>query len=804
MVMSAIGATSWAQIVENIPHGVKATVDSVVVELEYYTPSSVRVLKYPLSESGKPAKESFSIIAKPENVAFKMQKSSDKVTLKSDKVSVSLNLKNGDVSFSDAKGRKLIQETATSFIPVMDGDVPAYRVEETFRLDKDEPIYGLGNYENGKLSMRGFSRTLQPGNVEDGIPVMQSVKGYGIIWDNYSPTDFRDNEKGMTFSSSAGDCIDYYFMYGGNADGVIAQIRTLTGEVPMFPLWTYGFWQSRERYKSQNEIMEVVAKHRELGVPIDGIIQDWQYWGNNYLWNAMEFMNPEFNNPKMMMDSLHNMNSHVIISIWSSFGPQTKPYRELNEKDLLFDFSTWPESGIAEQWPPRMDYPSGVRAYNPYSAEARDIYWNNLRRLYDFDMDGWWMDSTEPDHYDDNWDFATGAGSFRSVRGAYPLLTVGGVHDHQLAADSSKRVFILTRSGWVGQQRYGCNVWTGDVASTWDMLRKQIPAQLNFSMTGNPNVNSDLGGFFCSSYATPAMKACDNPLFRELTVRWTQMGVFTPMMRSHGADCPREIYNFGQKGEPVFDALEDAIRLRYALLPYVYSLAWDVSSNRSSFMRPLVMDFPSDTEGHDCNSEYMFGKSLLVAPVVNAHYTPETVVNIDENTGWDKSDVNSDAMTSTEIDFMAPRSTMVYLPAGTDWYDFNSGQKYQGGQTIEYPVTIKTIPVFARAGSIIPIGPDVQFATEKPWDRLELKVYPGADGSFTLYEDEGDGYNYKKGVYSTIDMTYSRKNNTVTIHNRKGAYPGMLTSRKFLIKDMSTGKAYETAYNGKKTVVKLN
>ena len=216
------------------------------------------------------------------------------------------------------------------------------------------------------------------------------------------------------------------------------------------------------------------------------------------------------------------------------------------------------------------------------------------------------------------------------------------------------------------------------------------------------------------------------------------------------------------------------------------------------------MDFPSDTEGHDCNSEYMFGKSLLVAPVVNAQYTPETVVNIDENTGWDKSDVNSDAMTSTEIDFMAPRSTMVYLPAGTDWYDFNSGQKYQGGQTIEYPVTIKTIPVFARAGSIIPIGPDVQFATEKPWDRLELKVYPGADGSFTLYEDEGDGYNYKKGVYSTIDMTYSRKNNTVTIHNRKGTYPGMLTSRKFLIKDMSTGKTYETAYNGKKTVVKLN
>lgn len=791
-----------ADIVD-IPGGVKATAGGNEIIMQFYTPGTIRVTKLPAGHTAD--EKSLAVIAEPGSVKTSTSRKNGSVELKSDRLSARLDLKAGAISFYDAKGRLLTREAGNSvFTPMKDADRDSYKARQAFTLDKNEAIYGLGNLENGQLSQRGISRRLEPGNVEDGIPVVVSVKGYGIFWDNYSPTDFNEAGNVMSFESSVGDKTDYYLMTGDNADGVIAEMRDLTGQVPMFPLWTYGFWQSRERYKSQGEITEVVKKHRELGVPLDGIIQDWQYWGNNYLWNAMEFMSPDFNNPEKMMADIHGDNAHMIISIWSSFGPQTKQYRELNKKGLLFDFSTWPESGISHIWPPRKDYPSGVRAYNPYSKEARDIYWKNLRRLYDFGMDGWWMDSTEPDHYDDNWDFATGAGSFRSVRGAYPLLTVGGVHDHQLAADSSKRVFILTRSGWVGQQRYGCNVWTGDVASTWDMLRKQIPAQLNFSMTGNPNVNSDLGGFFCSSYATPAMKACDNPLFRELTVRWTQMGVFTPMMRSHGADCPREIYNFGQKGEPVFDALEDAIRLRYALLPYVYSLAWDVSSNRSSFMRPLVMDFPSDTEGHDCNSEYMFGKSLLVAPVVNAHYTPETVVNIDENTGWDKSDVNSDAMTSTEIDFMAPRSTMVYLPAGTDWYDFNSGQKYQGGQTIEYPVTIKTIPVFARAGSIIPIGPDVQFATEKPWDRLELKVYPGADGSFTLYEDEGDGYNYKKGVYSTIDMTYSRKNNTVTIHNRKGAYPGMLTSRKFLIKDMSTGKAYETAYNGKKTVVKLN
>lgn len=784
-------------------NGVKAEIGDMKMSVTFYTPATVRIEKQS-GDSRKPA-ESYSVISTPDKVRLTSGESSGRIVLKSDRIRIEIDKSTGLVSFYTDKGRLLTAEKdPAEFRPVSYSGQPTLAVEQSFSIDSDEAVYGLGNLEHGNLSQRGLTRALFPSNIEDGIPLMQTSKGYGIFWDNYSPTTFSDKGDRFLFFSEIGPDIDYYFMYGGDSDGVIAEIRALTGDVPMFPLWTYGFWQSRERYKTQKETVEVVEKYRELGVPLDGIIQDWQYWGNNYLWNAMEFMNPDFDRPQSMVDTIHDMNAHIIISIWSSFGPQTKPYARLAEKDLLFDIATWPQSGIADRWPPRMDYPSGVKVYNAYSPEARDIYWDNLRRLHDFGMDGWWMDSTEPDHYDDNWDFATGAGSFRSVRGAYPLLTVGGVHDHQLAADSSKRVFILTRSGWVGQQRYGCNVWTGDVASTWDMLRKQIPAQLNFSMTGNPNVNSDLGGFFCSSYATPAMKACDNPLFRELTVRWTQMGVFTPMMRSHGADCPREIYNFGQKGEPVFDALEDAIRLRYALLPYVYSLAWDVSSNRSSFMRPLVMDFPSDTEGHDCNSEYMFGKSLLVAPVVNAQYTPETVVNIDENTGWDKSDVNSDAMTSTEIDFMAPRSTMVYLPAGTDWYDFNSGQKYQGGQTIEYPVTIKTIPVFARAGSIIPIGPDVQFATEKPWDRLELEVYPGADGSFTLYEDEGDGYNYKKGVYSTIDMTYSRKNNTVTIHNRKGTYPGMLTSRKFLIKDMSTGKTYETAYNGKKTVVKLN
>lgn len=552
-------------------------------------------------------------------------------------------------------------------------------------------------------------------------------------------------------------------------------------------------------------ITEVVKKHRELGVPLDGIIQDWQYWGNNYLWNAMEFMSPDFNNPEKMMADIHGDNAHVIISIWSSFGPQTKQYHELNEKGLLFDFSTWPESGISHIWPPRKDYPSGVRAYNPYSKEARDIYWKNLRRLYDFGMDGWWMDSTEPDFYngtEKDMIAQTGMGTFRKVRGAYPLMTVGGVYDHQRATSDKQRVFILTRSGFAGQQRYGCNVWTGDTQSTWDMLRRSVPAMLNFTMTGNPNTNSDIGGFFAGGYNTPGKpnSAVANPLFQELYVRWLQMGAFNPMMRSHGTDIMREIYFFGKKGETVYDAIEEAIRLRYALLPYIYSTSWQVTDKGASFMRPLMMDFPADKNGWNRGDEFLFGDQLLVAPVLEAQYTPEKVSKADENTGWDRKENAAAGESATTVDFMAERQADVYLPAGSEWIDFWTGERLKGGKTITKATTLKTIPLYVKAGGIIPVGPDVQYATEKPWDNLEIRVYPGANGEFTLYEDEFDNYNYEKGAYSTITFNWNDKTRTLTIGERRGEYPGMLTNRSFninLVKPGDAGVAKSVTYTGK-------
>ena len=595
-------------------------------------------------------------------------------------------------------------------------------------------------------------------------------------------------------------------MYGKNADGVIAQVRNLTGQAPMFPLWTYGYWQSKERYKSQEEVVDVVRKYRELGIPLDGIIQDWQYWGHNYLWNAMDFQNPTFNNPQKMMEDVHAMNAHMAISIWSSFGPMTKPYRELDKKGMLFNFTTWPQSGL-ESWPPNMEYPSGVRVYDAYNPEARDIYWKYLNDgIFKLGMDAWWMDSTEPDHLDwkpEDMDTKTYLGSFRKVRNAYPLMTVGGVYDHQRAVTSDKRVFILTRSGFLGQQRYGANVWSGDVASTWESFRNQIPAGLNFSLCGMPHWNSDIGGFFAGHYnkSWNDDSASKNPLYQELYVRWLQFGTFNPMMRSHGTDVYREIYKFGKKGEPVYDAIEKMIGLRYSLLPYIYSTSWEVSNRQSSFMRALMMDFVDDRKVWDINDEYMFGKSILVAPITHAQYTPEAVVKVSEEEGWNRDGAKK-TKTDAAVDFMETKPTNIYLPAGTLWYDFWTNEKHEGGKEITKETTLDVIPLYVKAGSIIPVGPQVQYATEKPWDHLELKVYAGANGNFILYEDEFDNYNYEKGAYTEIPISWNNASRKLTIGARKGAYEGMLKNRKFTV-TLQDGTQKNVDYNGKAISVRF-
>ncbi|MGB8490733.1 MAG: TIM-barrel domain-containing protein [Bacteroidales bacterium] len=786
--VSAICINCSAQSYQRTDLGIKSEINSTGVEIQFYGPSTVRVIKWPYGTTF--IKESLSVIKTPVKTAFKINKAGNILSLKSENLGVSLDMVTGKISFSNSSGALLSEKDgSTSFTDFNDAGVKTFTVAQAFTLDKDEAIYGLGQQLKGKMVQRNIKLNMVQGNTDDYIPIFLSVKGYGLFWDNYSPTIFEDNPESTSFKSDVGDGIDYYFVYGGNADGVIAGMRDLTGQVPMFPLWTFGYWQSKERYKSQEELVDVVKKYRELGVPLDGIIQDWQYWGNNYLWNAMEFLNSDFPNPQKMVDDVHNLNAHMIISIWNSFGPQTKQYKELDKIGALMDFQTWPQSG-SDKWPPNKDYPSGVRVYDPYNPEARDIYWKYLNKgLFSLGIDGWWMDSSEPDHLDfkpSDLDNKTYLGSFRKVRNAFPLMTVGGLYQHQRSVTSDKRVFILTRSAFAGQQRYGANTWSGDVTSSWDALRNQISAGLNISLSDIPYWNSDIGGFFLSRFR----QKLNDAGYRELYVRWLQFGAFCPMMRSHGTDAPREIYQFGAKGDKVYDAIEKYINLRYSLLPYIYSASWDVTANQSTMMRALVMDFPKDRRALDINDQYMFGKSLLVCPVTSPMYSKDT-----------------------KEDFSTVRTKELYLPMGSDWYDFWTGDRFTGGQTVNKETPLDIIPLFVRAGSILPIGPKVQYATEKKWDNLEIRVYDGANGIFTLYEDENDNYNYEKGAYTTTPFIWDNAKKILTIGDCTGSFPGMLKERKFNIvmvaKNKSTEKGENEKYDkvvtyaGKKVVVKF-
>lgn len=784
----AVQSTTLA--VSKTPDGIKTTINSTTISVSFYNPSTARIVKYP--EGTNPVKESLSVIAEPEKVALKTSHKGDFLNIRSSELELKINKKNGVVSFYSTDGKLLISEKgAPRFNIFDDAGVETFDVAQTFQLDENEAIYGLGQLQNGKMSQRGTRKKLIQGNTEDVITFFQSVKGYGLFWDNYSPTLFSDNQEGTLFHSEVGDCVDYYLMYGKNADGVVAQMRHLTGDVPLFPLWTYGYFQSKERYKSQDETTGIVRKYRELGVPIDGIIQDWQYWGSNYLWNAMEFLNENFPDPKRMIREVHEMNARMVISIWSSFGPMTKQYRIMEPQGMLLDMGTWPQSG-SSLWPPNRDYPSGVKPYDPYNPKAREIYWEHLNNgLFSLGIDGWWMDSTEPDHLDakeEDMNLQTYMGSLRKVRNAYPLMTVGGVYDNQRATTSQKRVFILTRSAFAGQQRYGANTWTGDVQATWGDLARQIPAGLNFSLCGIPHWNSDIGGFFLGSYP----RKLEDPDYRELYTRWLQFGTFSPMMRSHGADAPREIWQFGKKGEPVYDAIEKFINLRYTLLPYIYSVSWDVTANRSSMIRSLVMDFQDDVNCWDVSDQFMFGKSLLVCPVTEPMYT--RVVS-----GEGRNVIR-------EADFTSVKSRTVYLPEGVDWYDFWSNVRTTGGKTVDSNAPIDRIPVFVKAGSILPLGPKVQYAEEKKWDDLEIRVYKGADGTFVLYEDEFDNYNYEEGAYSEIAFKWDDSSRKLTIAKRKGDFDGMLNQRRFnikLIEQGITNEVHTVDYSGDKITLRL-
>lgn len=783
-------------------------------QVEFYSPSAVRVTKYPGDKM--PEKKSYSIIKTPDEV--KVTETTDSKGNKvysSECFTVTVG-PDGNVSFNDKSGGLLVAENGFSTVDATHAvDAGKYKVSQTFTLEPNEAIYGLGQRQCPVLNQRGENVRFWSGNTNITIPYITSQKGYGVYWDNAGDGAFTNNGDDVTFTAEVAPAIDYYFMYkDGSQDGVIAAIRDLTGEATMFPLWTLGYWQCRERYKSSDELCDVLDKYRELEVPLDGIVQDWQYWGCDSNWNAMRFMNPHYINkmgdskwmrylpndedpnarypepriksPEEMVKYVHDNNAHLMISIWASFGPWTDQYRELEKMNALLPFDTWPRN-------------RGVLPYDAFNPKARDLYWKYLRNLYDMGLDAWWTDSTEPDHFEKpgDSDYMTHDGSWRSVKNAFPLVTNKGIYEHQRKMkNNSKRSVQMTRCGAFGLQHYGAFSWSGDVVSNWNVMKNQVPSGLNYVICGIPFWNTDIGGFFGWDYDNDPL----NPAMQELQVRWMQWGCFMPLMRNHcSSPMVSEIYRFGNPGDWAFDSQKKFIELRYRLLPYLYSAAGDVVQNSGMMMRPLVMDFASDSTAIRLNDQYMFGKSLLVKPVTDPLYTYQ--------------DKNKKGHTIYPEVAKAAAPVEVYLPNGAEWYDFWTNERIAGGQSVLRPTPIDEMPVYVKAGSIMPFGPQVQYSSQEPWDNLEIRVYPGADGSWTLYEDEGDSYNYEKGLFAQIPFLWDDASRTLTIGDRAGSFPGMLDQRDFriVVVDDDTESGYKPAskinktvsYSGKKVEVKL-
>lgn len=754
--------------------GIVARYNEQYIRITFHSDDVVRVYKTYGTDHTK--KRSISITQEPMQAPeFTVSEEGSIVMLTGQSLKVAYDMYKSTVSVIRlADGEVMIAEKAAStFTPRKDGPHDSYTVTGHFLLDDDEYIFGMGQIQDGNLNLRGQAYHLEIASLKVVIPYFQSSKNYAFFWDNYSPTEFLDGAEGMQFSST-GTEVDYYIIVGNTPSEVLSLERQLTGKSPMPALWNFGLYQSRQRYMSAQEVMEVVQKYRELQVPLDCVVQDWQYWGDNAHWNAMEFLNPTYANYQEMIDYVHANNAKIMISIWSNFGPSTKPFKEMQAKGHLMTGDSYP-------------FGSGVRPYDPWSSEARDIYWRYLYEgIASKGIDAYWMDSTEPDYAplngDADFNFLTGWGkTWRSMRNTFPLAAVSGVHDHHRAVEkdgnttlTGKRVSILTRSAFLGQQRYGANTWSSDIVANWSTLANQIPAALNFSACGIPYWNSDTGAFFGGNTGDAG--------WRRLFMRWVQFSCFCPMMRIHGDGNWREIYQFGSAHDGVgdYDQFAKYIKLRYRLLPYLYSTAWQVSKHDQTFMQALPLAFADDRDGYDVKDEYMFGHSFLVAPIIQ------------------------DAATSREV----------YLPKGALWTDFWTGQLLEGGQHVTKTAPVDIIPLYVRAGSIIPWGPDVQYATEKPWDDMEVRVYPGADGTFTLYEDENDNYNYENGQYTEIPFTWNDATNTLTIGARTGSFEGMLTKRTFRLVKVSTRRgtgdahtehiSYTVTYDGTEQQVVLD
>ncbi len=910
-----------------VPNGVLVKTPAGNVKAQFYAPNTVRIVKW-LSR-GSPAKRSLVVVEKElPRLELERRESRSSVMLGSPSLAVSISKTDGSVTFLRPSGEVVLRESgAATLSPVTYSGDKGYSLRQRFLLDAKEGIFGLGQHQDGHMNYRGREVVLVQTNTEAVIPFFVSSQGYGLLWDNTSKTVFTDGSDGLVVTSDIGDNVDYYLVDGRGIDGAIAGYRDLTGAAPLFGKWAYGYWQSKEHYHTQDEILAVAREYRKRRIPIDNIIQDWNYWGGIRDWSGMYFTKDRYPDPEGMVRELHELNLHLAISVWGGLGPDTAIHQEMDQRGFLFKPTGW----------------AGFKFYDAFNPEANQIYWRYLKEgLYSKGIDGWWIDSTEPDiinaltkessefemkRVENNY-----LGSWARTLNAYSLAMTGALYGQLRREDHQRRAFILTRSTFAGQQRNAAVTWSGDIGASWEIYRKQISAGINHSMAGVPYWTFDIGGFVLGSYGGVFDRGIKEPAYQELYTRMFQLGAFSPIFRAHGSEGPREVWTFGRFS----GALLKANQWRYRLLPYLYSQAFAVTAHGQSIMRGLPMDYPKDERTFGIDDQFLFGPFMMVCPVTAymVHRPPEPTVLVPtanlrtrdgrpgvfvtyskdvehktislqrtepeinlwwytgrpdyatpstfsirwegklvpNKTGPHQLHVKSFGarrlfLDGKELPFLSndtlerythplqlqagraydlvmeienptpgavkaqlfwrtpelyakekqvelrPKTRSVYLPVGSSWIDFWTGRTLAGGNTITAAAPIDRIPLLVKTGAILPLGPDLQYAAEKPADPMELRVYPGANGQFTLYEDEGDGYAYEKGAYATIAFNWNDARRELTIGARQGSFPGMLKQRRFHVVIVTPGRGAGMGlsakpdrvivYDGRETVTKL-
>ncbi len=683
---------------------------------------------------------------------FKVTADNRTITITTSKLKLTIDKASNAITYFDSLGHIITAEDKQSNKTMQAATIAGintYNCSTQFTSPADEALYGLGCHPEDSLSInyKGRNQSMLIKYMTGAIPVLLSTKGYGLMWDNYSASNFYGAEAGNTkfrYVSESGKQVDYFFFYGPGFDHIIDLYRTATGKAPMFGKWAFGLFQSQDRYKSQQEILDVKDGYRKNNIPVDVVVQDWYWWAPLPI--GSHVMNHDrYPDPKGMIDELHKANMHAMISIWPVFGSGTKDYNALKSKGYLTSI-TW-DNFVTHTFDTYYD------AHNP---KARDLYWQQARDsvVNRYGWDAWWVDQCEPDNgelLDDRRQSEFSVGKGIDYFNSYSLEHSKGIYGGWRKDIPGKRAFFLIRQSFAGEQRNAATLWSSDVTSTFSALKSQVPQGINSCASGIPYWTSDIGGYL-SRTSPEGVPDWTLPENRELFTRWFQFGTFSPIMRIHGKG-ERALFsnNWDDNTKAILLKYD---KLRYRLLPYIYSLAGRVTLDNYTIMRALAFDFPHDRQVYSIPDQYMFGPAFLVNPVTEQLYTGSKAA--------------------------AGKTTRnVYLPASANWYDFYTGKVYTGGQTIAATAPIDIIPLYVKAGSIVPMGPVMQYATEKAAKNIELRIYTGANGKFKYYEDENDSYNYEKGRYATFEFSWNDKMHLLTISDTKGSFNGMIKKRTF-------------------------